>query len=317
MAYENSKALFAAWVSLISNFFLTLIKIIFGLFFQSTALIADGVHNGGDVIASIATIGSMKLSSHPADREHPYGHGKAEDVSTAFIGLILIAAVTFLVYDAVKSLFSPEHAVSIWALLAALVSAIWKWFLYVYTYKASITYHSKSLAATASDHLADIYASFAAAIGLSIGWIGQILHLPYTNYSDPIAGIVVSILVLRIAFIMMIKATNVLMESSVNQDQQEHYIKVFMSFPEVKKVDILRAREHGNAILIDAQIRLPASFNIQQGDDITEAIRQRVMQEFPDVEEVLIHINPWYADREIIEPESVPHLNNNKIKKYR
>ncbi|MFT8390245.1 MAG: cation diffusion facilitator family transporter [Sporolactobacillus sp.] len=317
MSYENSKALFTAWVSLISNFFLTIIKVVCGLVFHSTALVADGVHNGGDVIASLATIGSMKLSNHPADREHPYGHGKAEDVSTAFIALILIAAAAFLIYDAIKSLFGTEHAVSIWALAAAIISAIWKWFLYVYTHKAAVAYHSKSLSATAADHLADIYASFAAAIGLTIGWIGHLLRLPYTNYSDPIAGILVSLLVLRIAIIMMIKATNVLMESSVDEGKQEQYIQLFLSFPEVKKVDILRAREHGNSILIDAQIRLPATFNIQQGDDITEAIRQRVMERFPDVEEVLIHINPWYADREIIEPESVPDLNNKKIKKYR
>lgn len=308
MPYESPKALFAAWISLISNFFLTLIKLIFGTLFQSTALIADGVHNGGDVIASIVTISSMKLSSHPADREHPYGHGKAEDVSTAFIGIILIAAASFLIYDAVKTLLGPMHPVSIWALIAALVSAVWKWFLYVYTHKASVAYHSKSLAATASDHLADIYASFAAALGLTVGWVGHMVHLPYTRFSDPLAGILVSLLVLRIAIIMIIKSINVLMESSVDEIKQEQYIQVFLSFPEVKKVDILRAREHGNSILIDAQIRLPASFNIQQGDDITEDIRQKIMQKFPDVEEVLIHINPWYADREIIEPESVPDL---------
>ncbi|MFT8318086.1 MAG: cation diffusion facilitator family transporter [Sporolactobacillus sp.] len=308
MPYESPKALFAAWISLISNFFLTLIKIIFGTVFQSTALIADGVHNGGDVIASIATIGSMKLSNHPADREHPYGHGKAEDVSTAFIAIILIAAASFLIYDAVRALLGPEHTVSLWALIAALISAVWKWFLYLYTHKASVAYHSKSLAATASDHLADIYASFAAALGLTVGWAGHMIHLPYTRFSDPLAGILVSLLVLRIAIIMIIKSINVLMESSVDAIKQEQYIQVFLSFPEVKKVDILRAREHGNSILIDAQIRLPASFNIQQGDDITEEIRQKVMQRFPDVEEVLIHINPWYADREIIEPESVPNL---------
>ncbi|TGA98673.1 cation transporter [Sporolactobacillus shoreae] len=308
MAYESAKALFVAWISLISNFFLTLIKIGFGLLFHSTALIADGVHNGGDVIASVATIGSMKLSNHPADREHPYGHGKAEDISTAFIGIILIAAAAFLIFEAISSLFGPVSEVSVWALLAAILSTAWKWALYVYTHRAAIRYHSKSLQATASDHLADIYASLAAALGLSIGWIGRVLDIPYSHFSDPIAGIVVSLLVLRIAIIMMVKSTNVLMESSVDEKKQEEYKEVFLSFPQVKKIDILRAREHGNSILIDAQIRLPASYNIQEGDDITEEIRQKVMSRFPDVEEVLIHINPWYEGREIIEPDSVPNL---------
>ncbi|WP_353948811.1 cation diffusion facilitator family transporter [Sporolactobacillus sp. Y61] len=308
MPYEGPKALFAAWVSLISNFFLTVIKIVFGIFFHSTALVADGVHNGGDVIASVATIGSMKWSNHPADIEHPYGHGKAEDISSAFVALILIAAAAFLIFDAVRALFEPASPVSVWAFAAAAVSAVWKWFLYIYTNKAALAYHSKSLRATASDHLADIYASSAAAVGLGIGWIGQILGLPYSHYCDPVAGIVVSFLVLRIAVIMIKKTTNVLMDSSVDEDIQEKYKAVFLSFPEVKKIDILRAREHGNVILIDAQIRLPASLNIQEGDDITEEIRKKIMAKFPDVEEVLIHINPWYEGKKIVEPDSVPDL---------
>lgn len=308
MARENPKAVKAAWISLISNFFLTLIKIVCGLFFRSTALIADGVHNGGDVIGSIAAIGSMKLSNHPADRDHPYGHGKAEDVSSAFIAIILIGAALFLVYDAIKVLLGPVSAVSVWALLAAVVSAIWKWILYVYTYKTAQKYRSKSLRAAASDHLADIFASCAAAVGLGIGWAGNLLNMPGARFGDPVAGIVVSFLVLRIAIIMIIKSTNVLMESSVPEDKQEEYRQVFLSFPEVKKIDILRAREQGNGVLIDAQIRLPASLTIQEGDDITEAIRRRMIRKYPYVDEVLIHINPWYADREVIEPDSVPDL---------
>ncbi|WP_100486595.1 cation diffusion facilitator family transporter [Sporolactobacillus pectinivorans] len=308
MAYESAQALFVAWISLISNFFLTLIKIGCGVLFHSTALIADGVHNGGDVIGSVAAIGSMKLSNHPADREHPYGHGKAEDISTAFIATILTGAAAFLIFEAIRALFDPATEVSVWALSAAIISTAWKWVLYVYTHRAAKKYHSKSLEATASDHLADIYASFAAAIGLSIGWVGEILNIPYSHFSDPIAGIVVSLLVLRIAIMMMIKSTNVLMESSVDELKQEEYKEVFLSFPQVKKIDILRAREHGNSILIDAQIRLPASYNIQEGDDITEEIRQKVMTRFPDVEEVLIHINPWYEGKEIVEPDSVPRL---------
>ncbi|MCO7175250.1 cation diffusion facilitator family transporter [Sporolactobacillus kofuensis] len=310
MTYEGPKALFTAWVSLVSNLLLTLIKIIFGMIFHSTALVADGVHNGGDVIASIATIGSMKLSNHPADREHPYGHGKAEDISTAFISIILILAASFLTYEAIKALFGPASSVSVWAFGAALISAVWKWLLYSYTKRAADRYHSKSLHATAADHLADIYASIAAALGLGISWMGSIFQLPYTHYGDPVAGIVVSILILRIGVIMMIKSTNVLMESSVNPVDQEKYSEVFLSFPEVKKIDILRAREHGNVVLIDAQIRIPASFTIQKGDDLTEAIRAKIIQQYPDVGEVLIHINPWYSDREIIEPDSVPHLEN-------
>lgn len=296
MPFEGPKTILAAWISLISNLFLTLIKLFSGTFFHSTALIADGVHNGGDVIASIATLGSMKVSNHPADREHPYGHGKAEDIATAFIAIVLGAAALFLIFDAVKTLLRPAVSVSLWALIAALISALWKWVLYVYTSAVGKQNKSKSLMATASDHLADIYASLAAVVGLGVAWIGDWFNLPYTKYGDPVAGIIVSILILRIAIVMAVKSTNVLMESNVKEEQLEEYRKVFLSFPEVKRIDRLRAREHGNYILIDARIGLPANMTIRQGHDITQAIRNTIMSEHQDVEEVLIHMNPWYPD---------------------
>ncbi|TCP20029.1 cation diffusion facilitator family transporter [Scopulibacillus darangshiensis] len=296
MSLKKSKKLFAAWISLISNFILTIIKIIIGAAFHSTALVADGVHNGGDVIASIATLSSMKLSNQPADKEHPYGHGKAEDIASGAISIILGLAGLFLIYESFMAFFEPAASVSMWAFFAAIVSLIWKQLLYKYTIKIGRQANSKSLIATAYDHLADVYASLAAVIGLGAGWIGDIFHIPYAVYGDPIAGIVVSFLIIKVAIEMGIKSINVLMESNVSEEKQEHYRKLILTFPEVKRIDRLRAREHGNYILIDARLSVPGDLTIQEGHDITKTIRDRMMKKNKDVEEVLIHLNPWYPD---------------------
>lgn len=284
----------AAWISLISNFILTVVKVVVGSLFSSTALIADGVHNGGDFIASIATISSMKLANQPADKEHPYGHGKAEDIATGIVSLILAFAGIYLIYESMVALFHPASEASLWALSAALISLLWKLGLYLYTIRVGKRLDSKSLIATAYDHLADVWASLAAVIGIGFAKIGDVFDLSYAVYGDPIAGIIVSLLILKVAYEMGIQAINVLMESSVSEEKQKFYQDLILSFPEVKRIDLLRAREHGNYILIDIRIGVRGDMTIQEGHDITRKIRDAIKKEDPKVEEVLIHLNPWY-----------------------
>ena len=107
MSKENSQSMIAAWVSLISNIFLTGIKIIIGLIFKSQVLVADGVHNAGDVIASAATLSSMHISKRPPDEDHPYGHGKAEVIGAGFVALVLATAALYIGYNSIEVLFQP------------------------------------------------------------------------------------------------------------------------------------------------------------------------------------------------------------------
>lgn len=297
MAKEQPKTIFAAWVSLASNIGLTIIKVFVGTVFQSTALIADGVHNGGDVIASIATLSSMRVSNLPADKEHPYGHGKAEDIATGIIAIILSIAALFLIYESVRSLLLPPEKASLITLIAAFISLLWKFILYRYTIKIGKASNRKSLIATAYDHLSDVYASIAAVIGIAFGVLGDHYAIPFAVYGDPLAGIIVSILVLKVAIQMGSEAMNVLMESNIPSEKRESFIEVISSVPEVKRIDRLRARENGHYILVDLRISVPADLTIREGHDITGYIRDEIMKANKDVEEVLIHLNPWYPEQ--------------------
>jgi len=290
---------FIAWISLICNIALTAIKVIVGYIFNSTALLADGIHNGGDVIASLVTLSSMKVAHQPADDDHPYGHGKAEDIASALIALILAIAGFYLIYESIHALFRPANHASIWAFFVALISLIVKSFLYFYTIRLGKKSKSKSLIATAYDHLADVWASLAATVGIGTTFLGNIFNIPYTMYGDPIAGIIVSLLIITVSVEIGIKSINVLMESSVSSKQIETYTKMIDAFPEVKHIDRLRAREHGNYILIDVRISVPGTLTIQEGHNITRQIRDTIMTKDTNVEEVLIHLNPWYEHEDI------------------
>jgi cation diffusion facilitator family transporter len=124
MNKENNQSMIAAWVSLISNILLTGIKILVGLIFKSQVLVADGVHNAGDVIASAATLTSMRISKRPPDEDHPYGHGKAEVIGAGIVAIILAAAALYIGYNSIMVLFEPIPE----AHVIAFVAATYHWF---------------------------------------------------------------------------------------------------------------------------------------------------------------------------------------------
>ena len=295
MSKGNRSSIVAAWISLVSNVALTMLKIIVGLLTNSQVLLADGIHNAGDVIATAASLTSMNISKRPADEDHPYGHGKAEVLSSAFVSIILAIAALYIAYEAVMAFFEEPRKASYVALIAAAVSLIWKQVLYTYTYRIGKRVNSKGLMATAYDHLADVYASIAAVAGIGLALIGEAMNIHYLAYGDPLAGIIVSILVLKLAYHMGLESFNVLMEKTVDQAQLDEYISLIHTVPEVKRIDRIRAREHGHYVLVDVRLSIPGEMTIQQGHDIARQIKQVIMNMHPDVDEVLIHINPWYA----------------------
>ncbi|WP_370639101.1 cation diffusion facilitator family transporter [Cohnella sp. REN36] len=294
MTSRQHAGLLAIWISLISNIVLTVLKIAVGLLFASPVLVADGVHNAGDIIATVAALTSSMVSKKPADEDHPYGHGKAEVVASALVAIILAAAALWIGYQSILALTEPpqgEH--SYLPLVAAVISLVWKQALYMYTIRVGRAAKSKSVLATAYDHLADVYASLAAVIGIGVGIVGHRLNWPWAGYGDPVAGIVVSLLVLKLAYEMGSDAVDILMERNVPAEKLGGYERLISSLDEIKRIDRVRAREHGHYIIVDVRVGVPSHYTIQQGHDIGREIKRRIMESDPDVVEVLVHLNPW------------------------
>ncbi|RAL21367.1 cation diffusion facilitator family transporter [Thermoflavimicrobium daqui] len=298
MRNKQREPMIAAWISLVSNVFLTGIKIIIGFLFQSPSLIADGAHNAADVFASGISIGSMRVSNMPADDEHPYGHGKAEIIASGLVAITLLLVALLMIYHSVVSLFEPAIEAHFIALIAALVSLIWKQLLYIYTIRIGKEYQSKGLIATAYDHLSDVYASLAAVIGIGVAILGNHFHIPYTKYGDPIASIVVSVLILKVAIHMGKESIDILMERNVSEEKLDQYKKLILAIDEVKRIDRIRAREHGHYILVDVRVGIPGYLTVQEGHDVSREIKRVLMVHDSGIQEVLVHINPWYEVEE-------------------
>ncbi|MCD9026525.1 cation diffusion facilitator family transporter [Cohnella silvisoli] len=296
MSKENKQSAFAIWISLISNIVLTVIKFAVGLLFNSPVLIADGVHNAGDVVATGAALSSMRVSKQPPDEDHPYGHGKAEVVGAGIVAIILAMAAIYMGYHSVTVLFEPPHKATFIALIAAAFSLILKQVLYVYTMSIGKKTNSNGLIATAYDHLADVYASIAAVIGIGLALIGDYYHIAFLSYGDPIAGIVVAYFVLKLAVHIGKTSVGVLMEKNVDMDKMNAFINLVKSVPEVKRIDRIRARDHGHYVIVDVRVGVSAELSVQEGHDISRLIKQSIMNQHPNVEEVLVHLNPWYKE---------------------
>lgn len=291
-------SIFAIWISLISNIILTVVKIIVGLLFHSPVLLADGFHNAGDVVATGAALTSMRISKRPADDDHPYGHGKAEVISSGIVAIILGVAAVYIAIEAISAFFEAPEQASLIALITALLSLGWKQWLYIYTMRIGKKMNSKGLIATAYDHLADVYASLAAVIGIGLALLGGYFNIPILSYGDPFAGVIVSILVLRLAIEIGKDALDILMEKNVSPERLEEFASLILTIHHVKRIDRLRAREHGHYILVDLRVGIPANLTIQEGHDISSQIRNTIMKQHEDVDEVLIHLNPWYPDED-------------------
>ncbi|PLS17595.1 cation-efflux pump [Bacillus sp. M6-12] len=296
MANRESIAKKVAWISVISNIILTIGKIVIGAAGNSDAVFADGIHSAADVFASIIVLLVIKLANKPADEDHPYGHGKAEVIVSGVVGILLFLVAFYIIYEAVMGFFHPVEAPSILAMWVAVVSYASKEYLYRYSLKIATLHNSKAIEAIALDHKADIVASIAAAAGVLLSILGDKFDLNFLLYGDKIASLFVAYLIFKIAKEMLTEAFHILLERSVDSEVLEDYIAVISEFPDVKRIDKIRAREHGHYILVDLRISIDHDKTIKQGHDLSREIKKTLQKKYDNIQEVLIHLNPYFKE---------------------
>ncbi|MEH7299319.1 cation diffusion facilitator family transporter [Neobacillus drentensis] len=285
-----------AWISVISNIILTVGKIAIGWYGNSDAVFADGIHSAADVFASIIVLLVIKIANKPADLEHPYGHGKAEVIVSGIIGILLFLVAIYVVYEGISGFFHEVESPSLLAMWVALFSYITKIILYRSSLKVAQQHNSKAIEAIAFDHKADIVASIAAAIGVLLSVIGESMDIHFLLYGDKAASIFVAYLIFKIAKEMLMEAFDILLERNINSETLQEYIEVINHFDEVRRIDRIRAREHGHYVLVDLRISIDHFKTIKQGHDLAKTIKQKLMDQFDNIHEVLIHLNPYFPE---------------------
>jgi cation diffusion facilitator family transporter len=287
-----------ALISVVCNIVLMIWKLIVGYFGHSDAVFADGIHSAADVVASVIVLFVLKIAHKPADAEHPYGHGKAEILVSAMIGIILLLISIYIIYEAIMGFFHPVEVPGLIALWTALISYASKHWLYRYSFSVAKEHKSHAIEAISLDHKADIFASIAAAMGVIFSIIGDKFTIGYLLYSDKVASIFVAYLIFKIAKEMLTESFDILLERNINTTTLREFEIVVMSFKDVRRIDRIRAREQGAYVLIDIRISIDYFKNIKEGHDLTREIRNKLEEKYDNISEVLIHLNPYFPENQ-------------------
>ena len=293
LQFENDKSSKIAGFSLLLNLFLTVLKAVVGGMVQSQALLADAVHSGADVAGSFAVLIGLWVARRPADEDHPYGHGKAEIVAASLVAILLILAGLAVAYSAIHQFFFAMPQPDWWAFGTAIFAVLSKEIMFRYQYRVGNDLHSPALIAGARDHRSDVYSSLAASAGIGIALIGVQLHVPLLLYADPLAALVVAILIIHMGFMMAVESYTSLLEQVLTSEETTDMENIIKAIGRVCRVDSVRARSHGTYLVVDVRISVDPQLTVLAGHDIAKGVKKSLVDNFPRIQEVLVHINPY------------------------
>jgi len=269
------------------NILLLIIKVVSGMLSNSTALIADGLHSGSDVITSIGAIIGMAMARKPRDEMHHYGHEKIETITTFLLSIILIYVGAQIGYSAfVATIKKNPVYFSYFALFAAFISIVIKEIQYQICFKVGKKEQSTALIADAWHHRSDALSSIAAFIG--------ILGSKYGIYIlDSLAGLVVSIIVIKVGIDIFKGCFNELIDVSIHLDEVDSVTQIIMKEPYVKHVGDIRTRKHGSKVFVDIKICVDPCIDVYQGHEIAEKVERIIKSEIENVKDVIVHVDPY------------------------
>lgn len=288
-----AKAQFGAWVGIIGNLALAGVKLVVGLLAKSQAMIADSVHSASDVVGSVAVLIGIRAAERPPDEDHPYGHGKAESISAIIVSVLLVVVGFEIGISSIKSFFSPVEAPGFLAVWAAIGSMVVKEAMFRYKYNLGKKLNSQSLIANAWEHRSDVYSSFAALVGIGGAILGEWLGVPWMLYLDPAAGVFVSALVLKMSYNIMMESIHSTLDHVLHEEDTAEFRQRIESVPGVMRIDTLRARETGHYLIIDVKIGVNPHISVEEGHRIGKHVKQELLDHFPQVRDVFVHINPY------------------------
>ncbi|HEX6593061.1 MAG TPA: cation diffusion facilitator family transporter [Bacillota bacterium] len=291
---ENARPLvFATWIGIIVNLLLTIIKGVAGFIAGSRALIADAVHSASDIVSSIVILFGVKIAMKPPDQEHPYGHGKAENIASIIVALLLILVGVEISISSLKVFWKevPPAPGKI-ALYAIFLSIIIKELLFQYKYRVGKKYQSAALISDAWHHRSDSLSSIAALVGVGAAMLGEYYHLAFLLYGDAVASIIVSIIVIKVGYNLAKESSIIMMEKVLAPEDIETYKQTVLTVDGVLRIDQMHARTHGSYVIIDIKISVDPELTVKKGHEIATVVKRTLMNNHDDIADVLVHVNP-------------------------
>ena len=280
-------------VGIFGNVLLAAFKLFAGLIGRSGAMVSDAVHSLSDVFATLIAWIGVRLSRQKEDTEHPYGHERIECVASLVLGLILAGTGLGIGWSGIEKLLGKRGELEIptmLPLIAAVVSIIVKEGMFRYTMHYAKKLDSAAFKADAWHHRSDAFSSVGSFIGIGLAKLG----LPFM---DPIASLIICVLILKVAFDICRDALNKMLDTSGGKALDERLGAFIETQEGVERIDLLRTRQFGNKIYVDLEIAVESEISLIEAHRIAERVHGAVEKEFPNVKHVMIHVNPKDEDQ--------------------
>ncbi len=273
-----------AWLSIAAYILLSALKLFIGTISGSQALLADGLNNSTDIIASIAVLTGLKISRRPPDSNHSYGHFRAETVAALIASFIMMAVGLQVLFQGVNKFIQPIHETpDLLAAWTAAGGAVVMMAVYWYNIKLARAINSNAMRAVAQDNRSDALVSVGALIGI----IGSQFGIPWL---DPLTATLVGLMICKTAWDIFRKASHDLTDGFDATELELMKVTV-ADIKGVQSIKDIKARFHGNNVLVDTTVLVDAQLNVVQSHDITEEIEEQ-LKERHQVSNVLVHIEP-------------------------
>ena len=279
----------SALVSVLAAGFLVAIKLVAGLLSGSLGLVAEAVHSGTDLVAALLTFLALRVAVRPPDREHPYGHGKAEHLAALGEGGFLVLASIFIAAQAVVRLAtSSEGEVTAhgWTFAVMGVVLVVDVSRMVVSHRAAVRHHSAALASNALHFASDMVGTLAVLVGLLLTRAG-------TPAADSVAALVVAVLVITAAVRLMRRNVNVLMDRAPEEAEATARAAIAAAEPTVE-LRRLRVRQAAGSYFVEATVGYRADAALGQSHAMADSVEEAVRAALPGAD-VVVHVEPAAA----------------------
>lgn len=278
----------AATLGLAVNFVLGIVKLAGGTAGHSFALISDAVNSLGDVFVSLVVLYALRVAQRPADAEHPYGHTRAEAIAGSNVALLVIVTALLVGWEAVQRVGQVHAAPPVWTLWIAGANVLIKEALYRYNLRVGRQTKSSVVIAGAWDHRSDAFCSLAVLAGLLMIRQGG----PAWAGADVVAALVVVLVILWSGIQLFRASSSELMDVQADDGLVSRIRLAAESVPDVKAVETLWVRKSGLEYFADIHIEVDQHFTVARGHQIGHRVKDRLLQEFPTLRDVLVHLEP-------------------------
>lgn len=286
-------------VSLLAAIVLTSAKLTAGLFTGSLGLIAEAAHSALDTVASVITFLSVRVAGRPADKNHPYGHGRVENLSAIIQGVLLLGTASWIIYESVQRIFfvTVEVETSVWAFVvmgSSIVIDLWRSRMLS---RAARKYNSRALEADALNFRADMLSSAVVIAGLSLSAYGNAIESGgFLQRADAWAALLVGLFIVGKSGQLALRSVNILLDLAP-VELQERVARAAESVPGVLGTRLVRLRESGDRKFADIVVTVPRTLSAAEAHEISNRIERSVREIDPGTE-IVVHTEPVMSESE-------------------